>query len=419
MSTVKFNKLIEWIKDNGGSIHPNVIISENSKLKLSEKMGAPGVHLFTLPRKLCIDSGVYRNYKPPLYNELVEEELKIFHQPFFKLILSLISEKLKGRNSFYSQFISSLPQMEELIKTSPIFYYNDKKEQWKTVLPTVITKLDNLNAFYINLYLVIIKLKVFSNINVKMFPGYKSVDDIIKTIVLWAFLIVNNYALENTYLLPLFNLMHYNHETNNKLVMSETNINFSYESNDNLNLVINNGLLDNETLFTLHGYMNENSKQYLEIKLSNKYTIENEDVQDIIKVIFNKNFIRHNKKYYITSDTPSVTLVQYLRIISLNNRDLQLIQGDEDFYTKFISMDNEAGVYQKLLKIVQIKYSQVKKYNEIDNDLDDNDMKNLKKILKEQRYILKSMYYEIHKKWIGIMDTKYDEDKFKELFVLK
>ena len=43
------------------------------------------------------------------------------------------------------------------------------------------------------------------------------------------------------------------------------------------------------------------------------------------------------------------------------NRDVQfyldIIKDDKKYFMKFISMDNEAGVYQKLLKIVSIKYN--------------------------------------------------------------
>ena len=415
-----FDKLKEWIRDNKGFVHPNLILKKN-KLETGEKIGAPGVQLFVIPKNLCLDEGIYKNYKAPGLLHLTYEEQGIYNLPFFKLILNLISEKLKGNASFYKPLIASLPKMDELVNQNPIFYYNDKKEDWKKILPTVITKLDNINNFYINLYVVINKIEVFKrSIDLKMFPRYQNQDEILRTIVLWAFLIINIYAIDKEYLMPLYNFLHYNHETSNQLVLENDRINFSYNSIDTLQLVINNGILDNETLFTLHGYMNKNEKKFMEIQIINtKAMVENEDVKRVIKDTFKDLYDKDKQKYYITEDTPSIHLVQYLRILSLNNRDLQFVEGDNIYFTKFISMDNEAGVYQKLLKIIQVKYKLIKKYNEIKHKDDSNDIVLLRTILKEQKDILKNMYFEIHKKWLKIMETEIDDKKLQDLFKLE
>ena len=415
----KTKNLFNWITKNKGFIHPNMELNDKKKLSLINKMGGKGVQLFSIPKKICLDYGDYKTFKTNITN-LTPEEQEIYKHDFFKLILNLIDHKLQGKNSFYYPLIASLPQMEDLLKTNPIFFYNERKDVWKKILPTVITKLETLNNYYINLYSTIKKLKIFDNkINLKSFRRYKTEDEILRTIILWSFLIINAYAIENTYILPLFNFIHYSHETDNKLIFSNNSINFSYEVIDNRVLTLNNGLLDNETLFALHGYINDNKKKYLEIKLSNNYSVENEDVREKVIDIFKNNFDRNNQKYYITRDTPSINLVQYLRILSLNKRDLQFIEGDDDFYTRFISTDNESGVYQKLLKIVQIKYNQIKKCDEIPTDKDAKDAIVLKSILKEQKEILRSMYYEIHKKWIGILDTKLNNKIMIDLFKLE
>jgi len=419
---LKLKNLFEWIRKNDGFVHPNVTYNGKHKLIISENLEIEGVHLFSFPKKLCIDSGTYKNYNTPIYKQFSIDEQKCFNQPFFKLILNLISEKLKGNKSFYKPFLSSFPPMEELVKTSPLFYYNERKEDWKKVLPTLITKLDNLNAFYINLYLIIVKLRIFK-INIRLFPGYNTEDEILKTIVLWAFLIVNNYAMENEYLLPLFNLMHYSHGTKNKIVRDNNRINFSFSDVDTQLLIANNGILDNETLFALYGYINKDTVQkYLEIKISNKYTLEDEENPQVkvkVEETFQNLFKRNIQKYYISNDNPSPSLVQYLRIVSLINSDLNIIQGDDQYFTKFISMDNESNVYKKLLKIVKIKYSHIKDGIDEENETDLQDIKILKLLLKEQKDILKNMYYSIHKKWLNIMESDYDEELFKQTFKLE
>ena len=265
------------------------------------------------------------------------------------------------------------------------------------------------------MYLLIIKLKTFDTINPKFFKGFSSKEDILKTVVLWAFLIVNSYGIENNYLLPLYNLMKFTHETKNIVIKDDNNrINFSFHDIEKLELVINNGVLDNETLFTFHGYINNTNKKYLEVKLNDKYDIENENVKKTIESIFETLFNRNDQKYYITQDTPSISLVQYLRILSLNERDIKLIkEDDKKFFMRFISMDNEANVYKKLLKIVKIKYNFIKNFIDIENETDIKDIKILKKIIQEQKEILKNMYYEIHKKWLMIMETPIDDDKLK------
>lgn len=412
----KFEILFNWIKNNGGFIHKNIII-KNNKLSLSKPIETSEENLFTLPRKLCIDSGVYKNFKHPLYNKLTENEKYIFNLPIFKLIINLINEKLKGKKSFYSPFISSLPQMNDL-KLYPIFHYKNEKDIWNTILPGVIKKLDNLNNFYESLYLVILKLKIFNNIEINRFIGYNSIEEILKALVLWGYLIINNYALEKNFISPLFNLIHYNHETKNKLLTIDDNINLLYKDVEKLDIIINNGLLDNETLFTLHGYINSNNiKKYLEIKLNDKYSVENDNIKDVIIHTFD-NLFKNDTKYYITSNAPSVELVQYLRIVSLNNRDLQFIKGDDEYFKKFISMDNEFLVYKYLLIIVKNKYEEIKMYNSIISDTDNNHVKILKKILLEQKDILEKMYYEIYKKWIRIIDNEYDDESLKKIFKL-
>lgn len=411
---IKIDNLFEWIKENEGFIHPNVTYNSEFKLVISEKIGAEGVQLFSIPPKLCLGYGIYKNYFPS--NILLSQEEKdIFDLPFFKLILNLINEKIKGNTSFYKPLINSFPQMKDLVKELPIFNYSDRKEEWSKILPTVITKLDNLNNFYIKLYLLIIKLKMFDTINPKFFKGFSSKEDILKTVVLWAFLIVNSYGIENNYLLPLYNLMKFTHETKNIVIKDDNNrINFSFHDIEKLELVINNGVLDNETLFTFHGYINNTNKKYLEVKLNDKYDIENENVKKTIESIFETLFNRNDQKYYITQDTPSISLVQYLRILSLNERDIKLIkEDDKKFFMRFISMDNEANVYKKLLKIVKIKYNFIKNFIDIENETDIKDIKILKKIIQEQKEILKNMYYEIHKKWLMIMETPIDDDKLK------
>ena len=415
---LKLKTLFEWIRKNDGSIHPNVTYNNKFKLIMSEKLGAKGVNLFSIPDKLCISRGTYKNYKPAvgIFSQFTIEERECFNQPFFKLILNLISEKLKGRGSFYQPMISSFPKMEELVKNSPLFLYSDKRDKWVKVLPTLVTKLDNLNSFYISLYKLIVKCRIFK-INIRLFPGYASIEDILRTLVLWAFLIVNNYAIENEYLLPLYNLMDYNHETQNAVTKDNNKINFSFGDIEKTELVINNGLLDNETLFALHGYINEDVKtKYLEIKLSNKITIDDKEIQAIITKTFEK--FDRTQKYYITKDIPSPSLVQYLRIVSLTTKDLKNIDVNTDYYTKLVNMDNESNVYKKLLKIVKTKHKHIKNCIDKDDETDGKEIKILKKILKEQKNILQSMYYEIHKKWIDIMESDYDEDLLKNTFKL-
>ena len=418
----KIERLFEWIKENGGSLNPSLRYSEETKLYISDKIGAPGVYLFKMPKKLCIDDGIYKNFRSPYDVTFTEEEKEVFNQPFFKVILNLVSEKLKGKESFYYPFLSSLPKMEDMIK-SPIFLYSSQKELWKTILPSVIVKLDNLNEFYVNLYKVIKKIQIFENIDMKKFPPrFETKDEILKTLTLWAFLIVNSYAVDKKYLLPLYNLMHYNHETQNQIVFIEqsNSLNLSYNSIDNQQIIINNGILDNESLFVIYGYMNLNEKKFLEIKLSNNYSLDDDkEVIEKVKYTFEHWFDRNIQKYYITEDVPSVSLVQYLRIISLSSKDIKLLDPEDDkYFTQLISMDNESEVYQKLLKIVLIKFEQLRELNDKIVKDDKDDVLILKKILQEQKNILKSMYYEIHKKWIGIMDTELDEKLMKDLFKL-
>ena len=422
MSQDKLNTLSKWIKKHKGFVHPNIELNiQNNKhhyLKLTNKMSAKGVQLFSIPRKLCLDYGTYKAFETNI--ELTDIEKEIMNHKFFKLFLNVIAHKLKGKKSFYYNLISSLPQMDELVQTNPIFYYTEKKDIWKKYLPTIITKLDSLNQYYINLYGLIKKLNIFDKlINLKYFPKYKTKDEVLKTIVLWSFLIVNSYAIDNSLIMPLYNFLQFNHETDNKITIASKYVTFSYENIKQQSLVINNGILDNETLFVLHGYINDNKKTFLEIKLSDNYNLDDEGVKEIVEKIFEKTYNRKIQKYYITKDTPSINLVQYLRILSLTKRDIPLINTEEEFYTRFISMDNESGVYQRLLKIVNIKYSQIKKYDETPKKDDTDDIKVLKKILKDQKEILKSMYYEIHKKWISIMDTNLGEKNMKKLFELK
>jgi len=416
---LKLNTLFEWIKKNEGFIHPNVTYNEKYNLVISEKLGAQGVHLYSFPETLCIDSGFYKNYNTPIYKDLSIDEQKIFNQPFFKLILNLISEKLKGNKSFYQPFLATFPPIKQLLKTSPLFYYNKRKDDWIKVLPTLITKLDNLNNFYINLYLIIVKLKIFK-INIRLFTGYNTEEQVLKTIVLWAFLIVNNYSIENAYLLPLFNLMHFSHGTKNTIIKDNNRINFSFSDINTQILIANNGILDNETLFALYGYINKDTvEKYLEIKISNNFSLEDSKVQDKVEQTFNNFFNRDNQNYYISKHKPSPSLVQYLRIVSLINNDLNLIEGDEEYFKNFISMDNESNVYKKLLKIVKIKYGYIKNGIDEENDTDTQDIKILKLILKEQKNNLKTLYYSIHKKWLNIMESDYNEDLLKVIFKLE
>lgn len=413
----KIENLFEWIQDNEGFIHPNVQINSEEKLIINEILGAEGVHLFSIPTKLRLDYGIYKDYLPPLYNLLTQEEKDIFELPFFKLILNLVNEKLKGNKSFYKPFINTFPLMKDLSKELPIFIYTDRKEEWFKILPTVITKLDDLNNFYVQLYLLIVKLKTFDTINPKSFKGFSSQEEILKVVILWAFLIVNSYAVENSYLLPLYNLMNFTHDTKNIVVKdSQNRINFSFHDIQTLNLNINNGVLDNETLFTFHGYINETEKKYLEVKLGDEYIIENEVVKEFVDNVFKTIFDKSKQKYYITQDTPSISLVQYLRILSLNEQDIKFIkENDKKFFMRFISMDNEANVYKKLLKIVKTKYNFIKNYIDEENETDVKDIKTLKKIVKEQKEILKNMYYEIHKKWLMIMDTPINDEQSNHL----
>ena len=68
---------------------------------------------------------------------------------------------------------------------------------------------------------------------------------------------------------------------------------------------------------------------------------------------------------------------------------------------------------------VHIKYGYIKNGIDEENKNDLQDIKILKLLLKEQKDILKNMYYEIHKKWLNIMESDYDEELFKQTFKLE
>ena len=423
---VKINNLFDWIKKEGGFIHPNVShtsINNISKLILSEKMGGKGVNIISIPEKLKITGGDYLHHNFDT-SSLTDIEMEYFNQPFFKLIVNLINEKLKGKKSYYYPFISTLPSMESIIRDykNPIFFYSESqiKKEWEKILPSIIFKLDNLNSFYINIHVTIEKLDIF-NINTRNFPGYDKSEDVLKTLTLWAFLIVNNFALEKTYLLPLFNLMHYTPDTENKMILDDKNrINFNFCDIESNEISINNGILDNETLYSLYGYINFANVRYLEIKLSEKYKLEDETVRPKVEETFEKHFDRKVQKYYLSEKIPSPSLIQYLRILSLSERDLHIIEGDKEYFTKFISMDNEIGVYKKLLKIVRKKHEYLKKHDTSNKPIEKvSGVRELKVILKEQIDIVKSIYYQICQKWVNILEEPYPENGLKSIFKLE
>ena len=123
MSQEKIKQLFQWIKKNKGFIHPNIELNENKKLKVTNKMSAKGVQLFSIPTKLCLDSGNYKNFIQNSDMKFTDIEKEIMSHKFFKLILNIIDQKLKGKTSFHYPLMSSLPQMEELLQKNPIFFY--------------------------------------------------------------------------------------------------------------------------------------------------------------------------------------------------------------------------------------------------------------------------------------------------------
>lgn len=111
----KLTTLIQWIRDNGGYIHPNLErrIDNNGVAGIYTTADIPANEsLIRVPNKLCITD---KTHHSPNW------EIRI------KTIYSILKE-LQTRDSFYANVLTTMPELEEYQKSHPFLSMTDEEK---------------------------------------------------------------------------------------------------------------------------------------------------------------------------------------------------------------------------------------------------------------------------------------------------
>jgi len=450
------DELTKWIINNGGYISDKlkVVHINDKKYNISAKSDIIiGEKLCQIPKKLQIGVISY-NSIPNIskWNELDKKSNKL-ELIKYKAIISLIYEKALGANSKYYQYIKTLPTSRDL-KYHPLYCLSKHKlEIWKYIsnnfynyICSDIAELETLYNYIKNLNddIPIIDVKSIK---------FSVKDNILYKLIQWAFVIYNMKSLYSGEIIPyldLFVLRKCNYISmdkidNNQYIPDNMVYKLVQDNQENYCLVSCNDIksddnldsnpdcyTDTQKILSRDGYIPENNKNYIQlyVQFNSKTSLEHLIDMELKKFNIDSNYL------LLSKNGPSHDLSVYLKILSLNYSDLNIIQNksiDANYPYNEISVGNTIKFLKTFLNFLIIlknnTYSidKLKKLHNLVKDFNKSDIdyhlsSKLYEIIVQEYEIIENSIIWIHKKLLTLINTPYSEyilEKFSELPILE
>jgi len=428
-----FDKLANWIRKNDGFISPSIrVVTSNvdnitsrSIYTIKDINGEES--LMRIPLKCKIHSDLV--YDIPNVDKWIQNDSQnmIKTQTFYRIVISLVYQKSLGKKSFYYPYIRTLPKSSDL-KNHVIFNNTpENMNDWKKCSSSFASDVQITSDAFSNLFnFIVIQNKEFPIIDLEKFGN---VENILETLVKWAYVIFITRGWNKHGCIPFMDL--FNHKTSSQMKPQhhETDIigfggqsQFtSYKAYEVGEEIFNNyGLYDGKKILRRYAFNPSEEIQYMEMsvdynpKIPIQHYIENEI----------KRYEFPKEKLLLTTRTPSLMLIKYLRIISLDYYEIPRVFNIENYFEKPISNNNELSVYKTLLKLINnlrnTEYT-TERFNDCSMLLETTDnyiTKNLCKIVLNDYNLIKTNILWIHANWIARLETPMIEHIISSLMTI-
>lgn len=339
--------LIRWLRDNGGYVNDKIYIDEkdrNRYLYIKDNI-IINEQICSIPHKCCISTDLY-NLIPNITCKINKESTEQY-----KLLFTLLYHIVLGTTSSHHAYILSLPKYEDF-EYHPLYKYNNLlKEGWEKISPELIKILDNYE-------IEIDKItKLFQNqiIIETKYINYQNIK--------YCYLIILTRQIEDK-LMPLYDLMQHNNKTtniisiiDNKYNMTATNLMTKLS-----NIFISYGNLDDFAMLYKYGFVDnpeyDNNIRYypLTITINNENTVLNTLIINEINKV--KNIYGN---MILTNKCIKNNIFVILRIMSLSEKDIKIIDLNTKYYENVITLDNELTVYKTFLALLKKISSSINK----------------------------------------------------------
>jgi len=345
METEKFIQLKKWIIENGGTVNDKITIRTNDQYNRSiystDKIGK-GEVIINIPKNICISMDKFSTIPG-------SEKIDISNINF-NIILSMVllyHWSLKEKSFFYP-YINLLPSLESFAY-HPVYKFTENNG-WDKISSKITKLIENHHKMIEIIYNKITEINQSHTIFRKNIVKYENIK--------WCYLILISRQWNNTGLVPLADL--FQHSSKSTMLLQTLNENNTMTIGEDVDTGIeifdNYALYDDVLILTSFGFIDNN---------------EDENYNRYVKILFNKNlnkvetsldrfknseldkYMSTTRIFYMTNNGIQNYLLEYLRIFFLDENDIKIINMNEAYYTKMISLNNESRVFSGIFELIK------------------------------------------------------------------
>lgn len=339
----QYNNLVKWITDNGGYVNPKINLVKHDKFNrvivaiedIDEKE-----QIVKIPQKCCIG-----------YDNIDKLNIKIQLNNTTKIILALLLELPLKDKSFYFPYIRLLPTLNEF-EYHPIYKFDENNKKIWNKYSEHITSL--IEQHHKNIQTIYDELK-------KLNEEYKFLDTLTYNNVKWGYLCSISRQWNNSGFVPIADLLQHSCTSNMLLspVKEENNINNVLQTDKKLtksSIVYDNyGIFDDTLQYISFGFIENPDDNNLQrfVKFILNYTLDNSTSVNSFKKVEIDKYMATQKILCLTNVGIQNYLLEYLRIFSIDEQDMRIIDFSKKYYENIISLNNESRVSSVLIKLIK------------------------------------------------------------------
>lgn len=374
MNNEKFENLKKWIKENGGIVSDKISInceSENRHIYATEKIEKEE-KILEIPPICCIkhsnSSDIKNLDSVKRWNDISVRG---------KLATILFYHVALNKNSFFYPYLCFLPKYETF-EYHPLYKYPTFSNKTKELCQPIIDMLEILERDILQTQIILLE---DNDVFPKEYVTYENIK--------WCYLLSLTRQWEIG-MVPIADL--FQHSNDSELILTRENI---FKTNKEIQtgeqIYDNYGIKSDLVMYSIYGFIDKiedkTVKRVFDVSLD--FNEPKDNISKIRHIFYEK--IKTNRSFILSNNSLQNELIYLMRIASLSENDLKLIDINNEFYKNMISVDNELNTYRQLMNII-------KGY---ENKFNDQIKKNIKMVLTTydkntpEYVIAKAMQYQI------------------------
>jgi len=331
----KIEILKKWITKNGGYINKKLYLVEFSKGNrgiFTSDLIEKNEKILYIPKEICISRKNIIDIPKCEHLNLTK-----YSNDFYSIIVLLFHLFILKEKSFFFPYLNLLPTFDDF-SYHPLCHVKEKEKEWNNISEYISSRLKNTyntaESNIKNVKEICLEYDIIPN----EFLTFEN--------LFWCALILQTRQWGDTGLVPFADLLQHSNESGIFLSGNGTMI-ANNEIKKNEPVYDNYGLLDDVGLFVNFGFVDKSTKNNIFI-IQPQYNIQINNMLN--KIIKNEIDEFKNNKFFISTNGISVNLIQFVRILCLNESDL-LKMKDIKYYENVISLDNEQKVNMNITNI--------------------------------------------------------------------